>query len=60
MLEAILFSGTGGHSNQDDHIRVSKFRHNDKASYEVVIDAELDAAGMDEFINHLIAMRDGK
>jgi hypothetical protein len=57
MLKAILISGN--HS-ESEHVMASKFRHNGKASYEVVIEAELDEGEMTELINNLIAMRDGK
>ena len=57
MLEAALLSGARNHG---EHVSVKKFRHNDKASYEVLVRAALDEGEMNEFINNLIAMRDGK
>lgn len=55
MLESVIL-GNG----KDGHISVMKFRHNDKASYKVLIDGELNDAEMSELIDGLIAMRDSK
>jgi hypothetical protein len=57
MLKARLYSNM---STQGGCMLVDKFRHDGKVSYEVSINADLDEAGMNELIDGLIAMREGK
>ena len=56
-LESVLMYRSTG--NQDDSLIVRKYRDNGKVSYELLADGEFNEDELEEFIDNLIAMRDG-